>query len=296
MVYPRGTMILRATRGGPLARRGLRAASYHPYARYASRALSAYRYGKAAYPYVRAGVNMYKSRRGGRAKFNRVKKRAAMRRVGERVGTSSAKWDQLKVGLTNMSPQQLNQLPLLDVTKVSSTVAGNPYNRRLNDQLNFRGIKFCMNFRVEGAIGTAKAWMNIAVISPKSDLTSTSIIPNTEFFRHPTGDRRDIDFNDASLNNVDYRCCGINTDRYNVHKRQVLTMGPTTSTEGFKERYLEWYMPLKRQIRYQDSSQYPEGKNMYLVWWFSTSDAGTPANSVRFQYSVKRYFRDTQMT
>lgn len=287
-------MILRATRGGPLARRGLRAASYHPYARHASRALTAYRYGKAAYPYVRAGVNMFRSRRAGRAKMsNRAKKRRAMRTVGNPVGSSSAKWDQLKVGLTNMSPEVLNQLPLLEITKVLSTVPGSPYNRRMSDQINMRGIKFCMNFRVEGAIGTAKAWMNIAVISPKTDLTSSSIIPNTEFFRHPTGDRRDIDFNDSSLNNVDYRCCGINTDRYTVHKRQVLTLGPTTSTEGFKERYLEWYMPVKRQVRYQDSSSFPEGKNMYLVWWFSTSDDGTPANSIRFQYSVKRYFRDT---
>lgn len=295
MAYPRGTMILRATRAGPLARRGLRAASYHPYARHASRALTAYRYGRAAYPYVRSAVNMYKSRRAGRAKIsNRAKKRAAMRRVGNPVGSSSAKWDQLKVGLTNMSPEVLNQLPLLDITKVLSTVPGSPYNRRMSDQINMRGIKFCMNFRVESAMGTAKAWMNIAVISPKTDLTSSSIIPNTEFFRHPTGDRRDIDFNDPSLNNVDYRCCGINTDRYNVHKRQVLTLGPTQSTEGFKERYLEFYMPIKRQVRYQDSSSFPEGKNMYLVWWFSTSDGGTPANSIRFQYSVKRYFRDTQ--
>ena len=296
MPYPRGTMVLRATRAGALARSGMRA---HPYVRYANTAVNAYRYGRAAAPYARAAINMYRARRSrvnrGR-RSNAARRRATLRRVGERVGTSSAKWDQLKVNLTNMSPEVLNQLPLLNVAKTISTVSGNPYNRRMNDQLNFRGIKFCMNFRVEGAIGTGKAWMNIAVISPKSDLFSTSIIPNTEFFRHPTGDRRDIDFNDPSLNNVDYRCCGINTDRYNVHTRKVLTMGPTQSTEGFKERYLECYMPLKRQIRYQDSSEFPEGKNMYLVWWFSTSDGGTPANSDRFQYSVKRYFRDTATT
>lgn len=294
MPYPQGTMVLRATRAGPLARRGMRVASYHPYARHASRALTAYRYGKAAYPYVRSAIGAFRKRRAGRAKIsNRVKKRRAMRRVGEAIGTSSAKWDLLKVGLTNMSPEVLNQVPLLNITKNSSAPA---YNRRVSDQVNFRGIKFCMNFRVEGAIGTAKAWMNIAIISPKAELSSASLVPNVEFFRHPTGDRRDIDFNDASLNNIDYRCCGINTDRYNVHKRQVLTLGPTTSTEGFKERYLEWYFPMKRQIRYQDASLLPEGKNMYLVWWFSTSDGGTPANSIRFQYSIKRYFRDTAHT
>ena len=215
-----------------------------------------------------------------------------MRRVGEPVGSSSAKWTQLQQSLTAINPQTIYQVKLLNVTKTISTVSGSPYNRRLTDHVNFRGLKICLNFRVEGAIGTAKAWMNIAIISPKTDLASNSNIGNSEFFRSLTGDTRDIDFGNVGLNNLDYRCCGINTDRYNVHKREVMTLGPTTSTEGFKERYKEFYFPVKRQVRYQDTSEYPEGKNMYLVVWFSTSDGGTPASSVKWQYTIKQYFRE----
>lgn len=285
---PQGVFALNATRGYNLASAGLRRS---PYGRALNRTLQAYRMGKVAYPYVKAAVTGIRKRRS-RALANRAKKRAAMRRVGEAVGTSSAKWDQLQVGLTNMNPHILGQVTLLDISR--TVVSGSPYNRRMSDQVNFRGIKFCMNFRVESAIGTAKAWMNVAVISPKSDLTSTSIIPNGEFFRHPKGDRRDIDFGDASLDNLDYRCASINTDRFNIHCRKRFTLGPTTSVEGKKDRYIQWYMPLKRQIRYNDNSASPEGKNMYLVWWYSTSDGGTPAAAVRYQYSIVRYFRDTK--
>lgn len=213
-----------------------------------------------------------------------------MGHVGERVGSSSAKWDTLSVGYTNMTPQVINQLPLLNIIK---STANGAYDRRLHDQLNFRGIKFCMNFRCEGALGTAKAFMNVAVISPKSDISSADIIPNASFFRDPSGTRRDIPFGDVSLTSLDYYCTTINTDKYRIHKRMKMEIGPSASTEGHKEKYIEWYMPIVRQIRYNDNNQTPEGKNMYLVWWFSSSDGGTPANSVRYSYRVTRYFKET---
>lgn len=291
--YPLGSMVLRATRGGALASGTRQLANLHPYASTIQKAYRAYQTGKAVYPVAKsaysAARSKYTSSRAGR-KSNAAKKREAMRRVGDDNGTSEAKNAGVRVGLTNMNPQQLYQDTLLDITKNATT--SETLNRRLRDVINFRGVKICMNFRAEGAIGTTVAWMNVAVISPKSDLTASTAIPNAEFFRHPMGDRRDIDFGDASLNNLDYACCSINTDRYNVHKRHKVTVGPAGSTEGLKERYVEFYIPIDRQIRYQDSSAYPEGKNMYLVWWFSTADGGVPVASVKYQYSIKKYFRE----
>lgn len=218
------------------------------------------------------------------------KKGRNMGRVGERVGSANTKWDTLSVDYTNMTPETKNQLQLLNIVKTDGSSA---YDRRLKDQLNFRGIKFCMNFRCEGALGTAKAMLNIAVISPKADLTSNTAIPNTDFFRDPTGTRRSIDFGDAALNSLDYYCNAINTDKYVVHKRLKHLIGPAGSSEGMKEKYLEFYVPVNRQIRYEATTANPEGKNMYLVWWFSASDGGTPLNSVRFAYRVTRYFKET---
>lgn len=211
-------------------------------------------------------------------------------RVGERVGTSSSKWDTLAVGYTNLDPQALQSLPLLNIIKVPGSSA---YDRRLHDQLNFRGIKFCVNMRAEGALGTAKAFINVAVISPKDLPSNTTTLPNTEFFRDPGGTDRGINFGDLALNPLDYHCSAINTDKYIVHKRMKYEIGPSGSTEGNKEKYKEFYLPVKRQIRYESGTQFPEGKNMYFVWWFSASDGGTPAASVRYSYRITRYFKET---
>lgn len=213
-----------------------------------------------------------------------------MNTIGDNVGSSNSKWDLLELPYTNLSPQVLTQIALLDITKLAGTSA---YDRRLKDQVNFRGIKFCMNVRTEGALGTAKAMFNMAIISPKSDLTSSAAIPTVDFFRNPDGDDRGINFGDASLSTLDYYCSAINTDKYNIHTRKKFLVGPSGSTEGAKERLIEFYLPVNRQIRYEPTSANPVGKNMYMVWWFSASDGGAPANSVRYSYRVIRYFKET---
>lgn len=272
---------------------------YGKYAMYVARNYSpavrkarmAYQVGRGAIKAARVAYKFKKSMVTGRSKKreNRRKKRAAMRRVGEPVGSSNSKWDALNAVPTTMNPETLYQVALLDVTKVAGSSS---YDRRLKDQLNFRGIKFCMNFRVESAIGTAKAWLNVAVISPKSDLASNQAIPNTDFFRDPGGATRAADFGIA-LNNMEFRCSSINTDKYNIHSHKRMIVGPSQATEGNRERLIEWWLPVKRQIRYNDATAYPEGKNIYLVWWFATSDNGTPAASMQYNYHIKRYFRES---
>lgn len=288
----RGLMVLRATRGGALARNGFR---YHPYTRYASRAYAAYRYGRAALPYVRTGFQLSRNliRASSKRRQNYVQKRRVMRRIGERVGSSTSKWNLISQNLIAFNPETLQQVRLLEVAKGAG---GSAYDTRQTDMLNFRGIKFCMNFRVEGAIGTAKAWLSVAVISPKSDLASNQSIPNAGFFRDPQGSTRSRDFGNVLMTNLDYKCSAINSDKYNIHKHARYIIGPAQSTEGHKERYIEWYMPLKRQIRYESNTSNPEGKNMYLVWWYSTSDGGTPNGAVQVQHTVKRYFREPRQT
>lgn len=246
-----------------------------------------------AYEVGRLAPNFQRSARISKVLRNKRAKMIAKHRVGERIGTSSAKWDDVRDSKT-LTPEIMYQEPLLNITPNAGR-AGGKYDERMSDQVNFRGIKFCINFRVDTTIGTALAWMNVAVISPKANLTSSDTIPNAEFFRNPYGASRKMDFNDVNLNNIDYRCAAINTDNYNIHMRKRLVLGPANSTEGKKERLIEFYMPLKRQIRYASGSIYPEGKNMYLVYWFSTSDGGTPANCVTVSYTLKKYFRETKL-
>lgn len=236
-----------------------------------------------------SGKRAIEGRRKTRAK-KAVAKKFKMNTVGDNVGTSNSKWDLLELPYTNLSPQVLTQIALLDIVKFAGSAA---YDRRLKDQVNFRGIKFCMNVRAEGALGTAKAMFNMAIISPKSDLTSSAAVPVTDFFRNPDGNDRGIDFGDASLSTLDYYCTAINTDKYNIHMRKKFLVGPSGSTEGNKERLVEFYLPINRQIRYEPGSANPVGKNMYFVWWFSASDGGAPANSVRYSYRIVKYFKET---
>lgn len=268
-----------ARRGGRLVRKSMRR---NPLA-----------YTLGAYSVGRLPPNFARDARISQVLRNKRTKMALKRRVGERIGSSNAKFDDERhSGLKN--PETLYQEFLLNVPP-SASGQGGKYGQRQSDQVNFRGIKFCFIFRTEGAIGTAQAFMNVAVISPKANLSSSDTIPDAEFFRNPFGTSRKMDFSDVNLNNLDYRCAAINTDNYNVHARKRLILGPANSTEGRKDRLLEFYMPLKRQIRYSTGSIYPEGKNMYLVYWFSTSDGGLPANSVKVQYVLKKYWRDTKL-
>lgn len=224
--------------------------------------------------------------------INQRKKRYTMKRLGERIGTDSAKQAILDLAYTTRNPQFLYSNFLLNLPR--NTVAGDTRNARNSEMVNFRGIKFCFNIRTEGALGTAKAWFNIAILTPKANLESNEVLPTTEFFRLPGGTQRAIDFGGAGMDNLDYRCYNINTDKYNIHKRLRLTIGPAGSTEGRKERLIEFYMPIKRQIRYNSGSEYPEGKQMYLCYWFTASDAGAPLNSISMNYKLIKYFRDTK--
>lgn len=231
--------------------------------------------------------------RAARQFVNSRKKRYTMRRVGERIGSGTTKKQHSEINYVTINPKVMYQAQLLNLLK--DTTAGDTANQRQSEQVDFRGIKFCFNVRAEGALGTAKAWINIAIISPKANLTSAEAIPNAGFFRDPgSTENRSLAFDAASLNNLEYRCFNINTDLYNIHKRLRLSVGPSGSTEGHKERLIEFYMPVKRQIRYEVTGSNPSGKNMYLVYWFSASDNGAPANSIAWQASIIKYFRDAK--
>ena len=267
--------------------------AYELMRRYGS-SIPSYRMSKRQQQQLARRWKKVRGRIGGVRSRNYRKKKQNMWKIGERIGSSSTKWDETKLNLTSFDPELLNDTVLLNITKNVNS-AGGDYNTRASDQVDFRGMKFCMNWRVEGAIGTAQAWVNVAVITPKQQTAGQTTIPTAEFFRNPSGSSRDIDFNNVALNNLDYRCCNINTDAYIVHKRTRFTLGPPQSTEGYKNKYIEWHMPVKRQIRYERGQEYPEGKQMFLVWWYSTSDAGTPTGAVRMQYTIKKYFKDTKM-
>lgn len=239
-------------------------------------------------------------RRGGRSTprrvKNRIKKRRIMKRVGERIGSSNARVENLEDRFT-LNSKTLYQQRLLDLVKDSNF--NDSTDRRLRDVVNFRGIKFCIHIR--NILSANKVlYGHIAVISCKNE-PDNSTIPTAEFFRaQGETSRRNVDATPGLLTGLDYYCLPINTDLYNVHKHKRFRMNPADSTDGKNERMFEFWMPIKRQLRYESSSSLPTGKNMYMVMWFTNLEeiegvpAGNPiADVVQVDYRLTKWFRQT---
>jgi hypothetical protein len=220
-------------------------------------------------------------------------------RIGERPGTSNAKHETNEAELVAMNAKTLYQFRLLDLArKTAGTSDADNLDRRIMDVVNMRGIKFCRHFTLVTNAYSAvqddyKLYLNVAIISPKAGLDDAETIPNTNFFRNDGSDRA-VDFNEVTLTALDYKCNPINTDLYNVHEHKRYIIGPFSSTgANTKELHIEKWMPLKRQIRYANASPYPEGKNMYMLYWFVPSNNAPTTSQLYYSHKYIKYFRET---
>lgn len=229
---------------------------------------------------------------------NRRKKASLKRRVGERIGTSVAKASAGELNNFSLNTKQLYQTPLLTLlptTDQDSTTG------RLRQTVNFRGVKFCINWdSVASTISTLKLYCHIAIVSPKGCATQEGEIGTDDFFRSQ-GDssNRAVNFEDFR-SGMDMYCLPINTDKYNVHKHKRFAIGPTDATNQGREKMNTFYLPLKRQIRYKPApSPEPEGKNMFLLMWCSAANeaAGAPGfDAARINLRLVKYFREPRGT
>lgn len=272
--------------------RGLaRRATYaHPYGRYVRTGMRMYNTGRAFAPYARTAIRAFRGYRK-RKRSNAARKRVLRRRVGESIGTGNAKSDTLRVD-NNLDTRTLYSHPLLNVVK------GNSINERERDIVNFRGIKFCMS--IMNKIPTTIAqngeqlYFNYAILSGKAEEAKLGL-PVVNFFRSMETGLRGQNFA-IDLSALDFHCLPINTDLYNVHMHKRLKIGPYSSTEGKNTRTFEWYTPLKRQIRYNGASEFPVGKQMFLVYWCDMQ--GVPqlapaiVNQVDLQLKILKYFKE----
>lgn len=227
-----------------------------------------------------------KGRKKGRS--NRRRKTDLRKRIGEFVGSGTAKRNQ-DVTTGSLNTRTLYNVPLLNIPK------GTAIDQRERGLVNFRGMKFChsMEFRDPTLITSAanKLWINRAIISPKGCDTD----PITANFFRGEGTGRAQDF-DVALSSLEFHCTPINTDKYNVHMHRREKLGPFQSTEGRGAAVRMWYTKLNRQIRYDDDGEVPIGKQMYYVWWFdiNTGPAASPAVNSMMSHSlhITKYFKE----
>jgi len=235
------------------------------------------------------------------------------RNIGHRVGTTTTKAFQTVQVADTFSSRDLQQHNMTLIPKTTT----NDVNERQRNIANIRGFKIYLQLENLGQIHLT---LNIAVISPKD--TRATVIPTNDFFRDPTSDDRAVAFSD-SRSNQQMSKYGINPDLYTVlrHKRYYLnaltlteanTFGTGTNTDeaGFETQYpqlqrtkgasfknFEWWVPLKRQLRWTGGSGNTESRSkVWLVYWVDEfgADTGSLAitNACSRDLRVHTFFRE----
>lgn len=217
------------------------------------------------------------------------------KRIGEAPGRGNAKRKTvIDENITNKDTRTLYVYSLTDIDQ------GTNIDNRERRLANLRGWKICMEIKNKRDL---PLYVNIAVLSPKSG-TVTAGVSVEDFFRASSGSDRARDF-DVALNGLEFHCLPINTDRYVIlkHKRTRLVAsaagGDTVALNGYSYMNLDWYIPLKRQIRYDGSTgDKIESGECFLVYWFDGfgANAATTAvvNSAQVTSRAVAFFRDTR--
>ncbi|AKV62290.1 putative capsid protein [Mytilus sp. clam associated circular virus] len=227
-----------------------------------------------------------------RKRTGQMRKRMA---VGTRIGSSLAKCDQVEDNFS-ATTKELYQYKLLDLAKNNNADDTQVRNR---DVVNFRGIKLCINTTNTTTTGTIYPNRHLhchyAVVSPKA-LDATQAVPYGHFFRSQ-GEvgKRGKDFG-VDLNGMDFQCLPINTDLYTIHQHYRFKLNKAANSSTSPEKLYEKYLNLNRQVRYENTGDKPEGKNVYLLIWFSFIDeaggtAGIPCADTKLR--ITRFFKES---
>lgn len=284
--------IIRAGRvaalSNPYARAGYVAGTYGPRAAWAA--------GKIA----RFAYNRW--RRGRKRSAKRARKasnvgKRARRKFGDPLGSSNAKRSLLDNDTKHYpcATRTLYVEDLLQFQKDSIRL-----DARNRDIINFRGCKMC--FEIFNNL-SQPTYVNVALVSRKDNKESDTDL-GSDLWRG-NGNMRAFDFTN-STSALTYRCANINTDKYLVHKHKRYLIGANNTSAGFSEqqhsyRMIKWYVPFKRQLRFEDPGEAPTNApvnaNLYLIWWccrYGQGPGAAPeANSLQFNHRIIRYFRET---
>lgn len=234
-----------------------------------------------------------------RTSYRRRKKaKFSTKNVGEPVGSSNCKraetlYEEFNV---NRSTRILNTRTLLNIYKQDSF--NDNLDKRVRDIINVRGIKICGEWKNNSSY---PLYLNVAVISPKDGVVNVSA---DDFFRSHSADKRSVNFSTA-LSSNQLHCLPVNSDKYTVLRHKRFTLGPDPTPLNNrpysinKDNFLvmNWYLKLKRQIRFEGDLNVPESGQVYLVWWadkFGTDATTAPApDSYNNSLRAIVYFKET---
>lgn len=261
---------------------------------------------RAAIRAAKLGIKSGKVQRGAKTlsklikkgKDARFRKAQQMRQhVGETPGSDPAKNVQYRTdGWIGQNGNVLNGTELLQLPRIDNTFK---LNQRLRDIVYLQGFKICVTVEnIDSAI--TPIYFNLALVSGKHKNT---IGTGLDLFRSYSGDKRAQDFTDGTLNAFDRHCLPLNSDGYVVHfhERKLIRKGGNTAES--KDRIAElWtyetYVPINRQIRFENEQASSETK-FWLHHWSGTtgstiaaSNSGPIANQYRTEIKVVTFFKE----
>lgn len=181
-------------------------------------------------------------------------------KIGHRPGTSGAKKDiQLTSAYTTYNDCALYFTELTDIDKTTT----NAINGRQGNACFLSGTK--LHMRLYNTHDASPIKIHFAVVSPVAAKTITS----AGWFRDWTTSR-DKDMS-TTLDEISYDD-PINSDRYITHWRTSFTLAPKDSSVTHhtgRMSYTEFskYIPVRRNIRFNDDSDEECESPVFLVWW-----------------------------
>lgn len=227
------------------------------------------------------------------------------RRIGERVGTSSAKANKIYFDISTPTILNTGVLYYHDVTVISEAT-NDDITQRSRKIINYRGFKTCISFR---NVSTTPIWINLAVISPKNNVplgftraTFGSTSTQQDFFRaQGEGPERAVEFG-LERNGLEMHCLPINTDLYTVLRHKRMMLFPNGAGAGIQYnsnrpsfKYVDFYTKINRQIRYDGTAGGDTQHSIWVVYWFSPFNGTrgfTPSADVEVQRHIVAYFRE----
>mgnify|MGYP000524295661 CR=1 FL=1 len=241
-------------------------------------------YGVARHVYTNRGRYKRAARVIGRA-YRRYRRSRLMGRIGQPPGLATTKRRQQLINTENVNTLTLYQT---DLTAIPHTTT-NQINDRQRDVINLRGFRICWDFWNQGAF---PALCNVAVVYDRQNDFPAG---TTDFFRG-NGATRATDFSTLQHNAQQFHCLPLNKDRFTIltHKRFELdrTVGGGFNGATRMWKTMKFYVPLKKQIRYEDDEP---NSRILLLYWFShlmqaTGTAAAPTGIV--QIKTITYFKE----
>lgn len=224
------------------------------------------------------------------------------RKIGNRIGTSSCKKNSSWAANPAIPVYQLEAAEISDLTKGTSIA---DTNMRWRQIANVRGWK--INMELENVLSNGTIYVNVAVIALKDGAGSFSGGTNVPDFFRGLITERSVNFNSLSLGQ-DHYTRSINSDKFIVLKRHKFLLAPNTgpptvsvsqnpNLSSYKN--LNFYVPLKRQLRYKDSTGSTAESRVFCVWWCAdyanlvTTPTVNPA--LRVTRRITTYFREPKV-